>query len=176
MYKTPSRRKKKNILLKPNLTPLLDAIFIFIFFLLFSSDLKKIFEIPVDIPIISEKETPPSKKIPLGLTLKIEDQSLSLYSGSPLKLLKKFENIEKDKFNVEDLHKELVQIKKEHKKEKSIIINPIVDISYEKLIRILDNIRYFRNTDESIFIQDPINGEVRIRELFNKIIFENIQS
>ena len=87
MYKTPSRRKKKNMLVRPNLTSLLDAIFIFIFFLLFSSDLKSLFEIPVDIPILSEKDPPPSKKVPLGLTLKITNGSLDLYSGTPLKLI-----------------------------------------------------------------------------------------
>ena len=176
MYKTPSRRKKKNVLVRPNLTSLLDAIFIFIFFLLFSSDLKSLFEIPVDIPILSEKEAPPSKKVPLGLTLKINNSSLDLYSGTPLKIIKSIKSEEKNKFNTEELHKTLVQIKKENKTEKSIIINPIIDIPYEGLIKILDNIRYFRNTDESIFIKDPINGDVRIKELFNKIIFENIKS
>ena len=80
MYKKPSKRKKKILPGKPNLTPLLDAIFIFIFFLLFSSDLKQIFEIPIDVPIISESDSTKSDEEPLGLTLQLKESSLTLLS------------------------------------------------------------------------------------------------
>ena len=174
MYKKPSKRKKKVIPGKPNLTPLLDAIFIFIFFLLFSSDLKQIFEIPIDVPIISESDNKDSEDEPLGLTLQLKKSSLTLLSGSPLKKIKDIKNKEGNEYDLEELHKTLISIKKENKKEKTIIIDPLFNLEYENLIKILDNIRYFRNTDESIYINDKENGEIKIKELFNKIIFEKV--
>ena len=174
MYKKPSKRKKKVIPGKPNLTPLLDAIFIFIFFLLFSSDLKQIFEIPIDVPIISESDNKESEDEPLGLTLQLKKSSLTLLSGSPLKKIKDIKNKEGNEYDLEELHKTLISIKKENKKEKTIIIDPLFNLEYENLIKILDNIRYFRNTDESIYINDKENGEIKIKELFNKIIFEKV--
>ena len=174
MYKKPSKRKKKVIPGKPNLTPLLDAIFIFIFFLLFSSDLKQIFEIPIDVPIISESDNKETEDEPLGLTLQLKKSSLTLLSGSPLKQIKDIKNKEGNEYDLEELHKTLISIKKENKKEKTIIIDPLFNLEYENLIKILDNIRYFRNTDESIYINDKENGEIKIKELFNKIIFEKV--
>ena len=174
MYKKPSKRKKKILPGKPNLTPLLDAIFIFIFFLLFSSDLKQIFEIPIDVPIISESDNNDSDEEPLGLTLQLKKSSLTLLAGAPLKIIKEIENKEENIYDLEKLHKTLISIKKKHKKEKTIIIDPIFNLEYEKLIKVLDNIRYFRNTDESIYIKDKVNGEIKIKELFNKIIFEKV--
>ena len=174
MYKKPSKRKKKILPGKPNLTPLLDAIFIFIFFLLFSSDLKQIFEIPIDVPIISESDNKNSDEEPLGLTLQLKKSSLTLLAGTPLKVIKEIENKEENIYDLEELHKTLISIKKNHKKEKTIIIDPIFNLEYEKLIKVLDNIRYFRNTDESIYIKDKVNGEIKIKELFNKIIFEKV--
>lgn len=174
MYKKPSKRKKKVIPGKPNLTPLLDAIFIFIFFLLFSSDLKQIFEIPIDVPIISESDNKETEDEPLGLTLQLKKSSLTLLSGSPLKKIKDIKNKEGNEYDLEELHKTLISIKKENKKEKTIIIDPLFNLEYENLIKILDNIRYFRNTDESIYINDKENGEIKIKELFNKIIFEKV--
>ena len=111
MYKKPSKRKKKVSIGKPNLTPLLDAIFIFIFFLLFSSDLKQIFEIPIDIPIVAENDNNQSKEEPLGLTLQLKKSSLSLLSGAPLKLIKDIKNKEDNKYDVEELHQTLIDIK-----------------------------------------------------------------
>ena len=174
MYKKPSKRKKKVLPGKPNLTPLLDAIFIFIFFLLFSSDLKQIFEIPVDIPIISESDSKKSDEEPLGLTLQLKKESLTLLSGAPLKIIKDIKNKEEEIYDLEELHKTLISIKKKYKKEKTIIIDPVFNLKYENLIKVLDNIRYFRNTDESVYIDDKENGEIKIKELFNKIIFEKV--
>jgi len=174
MYKKPSKRKKKIAPGKPNLTPLLDAIFIFIFFLLFSSDLKQIFEIPIDVPIIAENDNKSTDEEPLGLTLQLKKSSLTLLSGAPLKIIKEIKNKDNDKYDVEELHQSLITIKKRYKKEKTIIIDPKFNLKYEELIKVLDSIRYFRNTDESIYLKDKVNGEIKIKELFNKIIFEKV--
>ena len=60
MYRVPSRRKTKKQMAKPNLIPILDAVFIFIFFLLMSANFIKIFEISSDVPIVSTVEPPKS--------------------------------------------------------------------------------------------------------------------
>ena len=118
MYKKPSKRKKKVLPGKPNLNTTTDAIFIFFyFFLTFSSDLKQIFEIPVDIPIISESDSKKSDEEPLGLTLQLKKESLTLLSGAPLKIIKDIKNKEEEIYDLEELHKTLISIKKKYKKE-----------------------------------------------------------
>ena len=57
MLRAPSRRKRKEPVKRLNLIPILDAVFIFIFFLLMSANFIKIYEVQSDVPIVST--TPP---------------------------------------------------------------------------------------------------------------------
>ena len=65
------RRMKKPP--KLNLIPILDAIFIFIFFLLMSAQFIDIYEIGSDAPITSTS-SPENKKPPLNLTLELNGE------------------------------------------------------------------------------------------------------
>ena len=69
MLRKPSRKNFKYKFQRPNLIPVLDAVFIFIFFLSLSADFVNLFEINSNVPIVSS--APPSKTIPLNLTLKV---------------------------------------------------------------------------------------------------------
>ena len=53
-YKLPSRRRRAKKGDGINLTPILDAVFIFIFFLILSAQFIKTFEINSDIPLVSD--------------------------------------------------------------------------------------------------------------------------
>ena len=119
MLRAPSNRRKSRKGETPNLIPILDAVFIFIFFLLLSASFVKVFEIGSNIPIVSAKSPPPkNKKKPLALNLKIQLDKLSLYRGVPSYWIKSFGKIAENKYDLEGLHNYLVELKKKHPKEK----------------------------------------------------------
>ncbi len=58
MIRVPTRKRKKKGYAPLNLVPIMDAVFIFIFFLIMSSSFVKMFEIQSDVPIISDAPPP----------------------------------------------------------------------------------------------------------------------
>ncbi len=174
MYIPPSRRKNKKQVMKPNLIPILDAVFIFIFFLLMSASFIKIYEISSDVPIISS--APPPKKKPFNLSLTIGTKSILLRQGLPEKVVGVFKKDPEGEYDIASLRKKLIRIKKRYKSEKTIIFEPRVNISYEDLIKIMDAVRLFKRTDESLFMKDKDGVDFKIKELFSNIVFGNIQS
>ena len=74
------QRRKMKKPPKLNLIPILDAIFIFIFFLLMSAQFLDIFEIGSDAPISASSEKHPDKA-PLNLTLELEGDTITVKTG-----------------------------------------------------------------------------------------------
>lgn len=173
MYRIPSRRRSDKTIKKPNLIPILDAVFIFIFFLLVTASFIKIFEIPSDVPLVSSSEPP---KKPLALTVKIFENSLNVYTGVPSTLIKKFGKTGEGEYDTQALHEFLIGLKQRHKKEKSVILEPLIDIEYIELVKIMDAMRTMEKTDPAIFVKDKDGVEIKLESLFDSIIFGNIQS
>lgn len=174
-YKTPTSRKSRKKDSRLNLIPILDAVFIFIFFLLMSTQFVKIFEISSDIPLISNEPPPKQKKKPLALTVTISKRGFAISTGVPGRVIN---NIPKasGKYDLEKLHAYLVSIKKRNKKEESVVLEPVVDLQYDEIVKIMDAIRLLRNTDDPIFVKDKDGIDVQIKTLFSKIIFGNLMS
>ena len=160
---------------KPNLIPILDAVFIFIFFLLMSASFIKIFEISSNIPLISDKE-PPKKEKPLALTLKITDNAINIYTGVPSVLRKQVRKTSPDEYNLEELRGFLINLKKKYIKKNTLILEPMIDISYERLIQIMDSVRMLQRTDPVLYRKNKNGIDEKVEDLFSNIIFGNIQS
>lgn len=175
MLRAPSKRKFKRKQERLNLVPILDAVFIFIFFLLMSANFVKMYEISSDVPIVSNAE-PEDKKPPFALSLQISSTQLILQRGIPAKTIRTFGKNADGTYPTEELRRELIKLKKRYTSEKTIIFEPLVDIKYEELVNIMDAVRTLRNTDEEIYIKDKSDVDVRIKNLFDNIIFGNIQS
>ena len=175
MLRAPSRRKRKEPPPRLNLIPILDAVFIFIFFLLMSANFIKIFEVQSDVPIISS-DSPPPKKKPLALTVKVTSTSLNVYRGVPSRLIKKISKTAGGEYDIETLHSYMVSLKQNYKKERELILEPLIDINYEVIVKIMDAVRLFRNTDEKVWIKDKDGVETPAKYLFDKIVFGNIRS
>ena len=173
MLRKPSRKNFKYKFQRPNLIPVLDAVFIFIFFLLFSADFVNLFEINSNVPIVSS--APPSKTIPLNLTLKVTNNKLTLYKGINRRFVRSF-NISKDNLDLNPLHQALIKIKKNNLSERTIILEPSKSVDYEMIVRIMDEVMLLRRTDEALFTKDKSGIDVRIKYLFDDIIFGNIKS
>jgi biopolymer transport protein ExbD len=176
MLKVPSSRKRKKPEEKLNLIPIMDSIFIFIFFLLMSATFLKINEVGSDVPIISDSEPPKNEKDPLALTLVIETNEIILSKGIPSRPVQKFQRQADGLFNYEELHSVLIGIKKEHVKENSIIFEPVGDLTYEEIVKIMDAVRKMNKTDESIYMPNKDGVDEKLKELFSKIVFSNLMS
>ncbi|MCR9204856.1 MAG: biopolymer transporter ExbD [Halobacteriovoraceae bacterium] len=176
MLRAPSRRKRKEPPQRLNLIPILDAVFIFIFFLLMSANFIKIFEVQSDVPIISDSPPPKSKKKPLALTLKATSTGLNIYTGVPSRLVKKISKTSTGDYDFETLHSFMLSMKMRNKSERSIILEPRVDVEYEIIVKIMDAVRLFRNTDDKIFIKDKDGLDTPAKYLFDQIVFGNIRS
>ena len=175
MYRLPSRRKTRSQVKKPNLIPILDAVFIFIFFLLMSASFVQIFEISSDVPIV-KKEEPNDNKNPLALTLEIESSRLDLRAGVPSKRVATFGKTGDGSYDLRALHNRLINIKKWNKDKNTIIFVPKVDLEYQDLVEIMDSVRLLYKTDEALFKKGNDGVEAKVKRLFDNIVFGNIQS
>ncbi|MGB0452897.1 MAG: ExbD/TolR family protein [Bacteriovoracaceae bacterium] len=175
MIRAPSSRKEKKTVKKLNLIPILDSVFIFIFFLLMSTNFIEIFEIQSNVPIISNKPVK-SKDKPLGLLVQVLTDEIRLFSGVPAKLIQSYGKLPSGDYDLEKLHDRLVVLKQKYITEKTIMLEPLVDISYQDIVKIMDSLRTMKTTDPTLFIKDKDNLDVKVRELFPDIIFTNIRS
>ncbi len=167
------RRKKKG-LTKINLIPILDAVFIFIFFLLMSAQFVDIHEIGSDAPAITtiDTEKKDSKK-PLNLILVIEDQSFIIKTGLNEDIYKSIPSLDK-KYNFKLLSSTLREIKAKNIEEHSIIMKPKSTIPYNQLVLIMDVVRNVEVNEKKIAGKKS-NGEViYTNSMFKQIIFETI--
>ena len=162
------RRKMK----KPpklNLIPILDAIFIFIFFLLMSAQFIDIYEIGSDAPITSTA-TNEMKKEPLNLTLVLNGDRITVKTGLDEKVYKTYNYSELTKLN-----EGLIELKKQHPKENSAILKPNPLFKYEKIVKIIDVTREINKPNVYITAVDHNNKKVPSKKLFDKIIFETVE-
>lgn len=176
MLRAPSgRRKRGKNVARLNLVPILDAVFIFIFFLLMSASFLNLVEISSDVPIIST--TPPkSKKVPLALTVIIKKEGISIATGVPSRVRRSFGRNAEGDYDLEALRTYLIGLKRRNIEESTAIFEPQIDLEYEKLVEIMDAVRLLRSTDDDIFYKDKDGVDRKVESLFNKITFGNILS
>ncbi|MAZ48303.1 MAG: hypothetical protein CME65_07050 [Halobacteriovoraceae bacterium] len=174
-YKQPTRRKNQRDRETLNLIPILDSVFIFLFFLLMSSQFLKIYEIGSDIPILSAANPPPSKEKPLGLTVEVTTKGfeVSTSRGNINFIVPKAGG----EYDLETLHSKLVGIKKANIYENQVIFEPQVDVEYQQIINMMDAMRTMRNSDDLLTRKNKKTGiDEVVKELFNKIVFGNLMS
>lgn len=159
------RRKKKKEQ-KLNLIPILDAIFIFIFFLLMSAQFLDIYQIGSDAPITSTSTEKMDKK-PLNLTLVMNKDKITVLTGLDEKVYKthKFDDLAA-------LNETLIELKKLHPKESSAILKPSQNFKYQKIVKVIDATREITKPNFYITAVDDKNRKFASKKLFEKIIFE----
>ena len=140
---------------------------------MFSADFVNLFEINSNVPIVSS--SPPSKKIPLNPTLRITPSSLTLKTGLSGRVVKRIRK-NSNGYDLNDLHQTLIGIKKRNINERTIIFEPTNSVDYETIVKIMDEVILLRRTDEALYKKDSSGTDVRVKALFDDIIFGNIQS
>ena len=161
------QRKKLNKAPKLNLIPILDAIFIFIFFLLMSAQFIDIYELDSDAPITTTTDKLPPKKKPLNLTVELSRNKIVIKTGVDGIIHKTVSFT-----NLREYNKTLQELKKQYPKENSAILKPARNFKYENIVKVIDRTRLI--TDKNVFVTaiDDKNRKYPSKVLFDKIIFE----
>lgn len=132
----------------------MNVLFVLIFFvLILTTKFVKISEIS---STVASSSIDSNDKKALALTLKINEDSLSLLSGTPSTLIKKIPKLPTGQYDLAELRNLLFKIKESNSTESTIILHPETELDFDQLVKIMDHVR----TDN----------------LFNKIIFGGIGS
>ena len=81
---------------KLNLVPILDSVFIFIFFLLMSAQFVDVYEIGSSVPMTKEAKVDRDDKDPLNLTLEVNKSQIIIKTGLKKPVSRTFTSEQKD--------------------------------------------------------------------------------
>jgi len=167
-------KKKKKANCKPNVIPILDAVFIFIFFLLMSAQFLEIYQIGSDAPAVQTiSEDNKDKRPPLNLTLVVQKNQILVQTGLE-GVTRKTIGLKDGNYDLKLLNSELMAIKKTNVGENSVIIKPDSKVEYKKLIYIMDSCREVPNGAAAIVAKNEKGKTIETRSLFEQVIFETL--
>ena len=135
-----------------NLIPILDAIFIFIFFLLLSTEFVHLGEIAIKLDQLKKEKGQNNYKVKDRIVL-------NLFLGKDRVTLKAFFN-GKEQRNVYKIDNKLIYLKKLRKKlilikgkmsgERRIKVWPGDEVSYQDVLRLIENIKFYYKGSKKI--------------------------
>ncbi len=158
---------------KLNLIPIMDAVFIFIFFLLMSAQFVEIREISSDAPSVAEIEMEKMKKEPLNLTLEISDSVIKIKTGLDSNLKKTFE-AKDGEFNMEEFQSYIGVLKSQYIDEETVVFKPDTTIAYERIVKIMDNVRSLKHGKSPVVGKNSKGETIQTNILFEKIVFDAV--
>lgn len=149
-------RKLKKIE-KLNLVPILDAVFIFIFFLLMSAQFVDVYEIGSSLPMTKESTDKKDDKDPLNLTLEISKETIIVKTGLKEKRSRSFASTQKD-----ELKAYLTELKRQNPKENTMILKTDPKVPFQNLVSVIDNTQSPKDSKDKLFEQIVFdNGGVK---------------
>jgi len=162
---------KKRKIPKLNLIPIMDAVFIFIFFLLLSAQFLDIHEIIAEAPAVATFNEQINKKEPLNLVIEISKGEILVKTGLDAKLFKKIENGER---GLDQLYIAMIDLKSKNIEENSVIIRPKKSLPYTQIVTIMEMVRRVRTEKEEITGTGSKGQIIKSKTLFDKIIFDSV--
>lgn len=163
------REREIPVLEKLNIVPIMDAVFIFIFFLLFSAQFIKIFEIETEAPIVSEvPENIKLDKDPLNLIVKLYKRKIVMHTGVDQIVAGTY--YKNDKSYRSKMKKKLMDLRLSHPKDDFVVISPDPLIEYDEIIKTIDIVQTIPGGKE---FKIKIKGKVRnLKKIFTQIVLE----
>lgn len=143
--KTRYKMKKPE---KLNLVPILDSVFIFIFFLLMSAQFVDVYEIGSSVPMTKISKDEEKEKDPLNLILEISKNEIVVKTGLRSQNSRTFASEQKN-----ELKEYLGELKKKHPKESTMILKADPKISFQNLIAVIDSTQNHKNGKDQLFPQ-----------------------
>lgn len=179
MLKRPSsRRKSSTEQIELNLVPMLDTLVTLIGFLLFTMSFLTIVSIESPFPEVSSSKIHEQiKEKPLQLTLTLRENEAELWSPFDRITPKKIADLEPGKPNTAEIHRLLVEVKKQFPEETKIVLVPSGGVPYDVLVSVMDSLRGIDEGDEPIFHRNPATGnDEAVKALFPEVVFGNLLS
>lgn len=132
---------------KLNLVPILDSVFIFIFFLLMSAQFVDVYEIGSSVPMTQELPDN-TQKDPLNLTLEISPTEIVMKYGTKNPTSRKF-----SMNNKEELRTEILALKGRFPKETTVIVKSAPKVNFQAVVTVIDHTRAPAGSNEKYFEQ-----------------------
>lgn len=139
---------------KLNLVPILDSVFIFIFFLLMSAQFVDVYEIGSSVPMTKEAKDEKQEKDPLNLTLEVTKSQIVVKTGLRNPRSRTFASEQKN-----EMKEYLTELKRLNPKENTMNLRADPKISFQNLVTVIDSTQ---NTKDS-----------KKEKLFEQIVFDN---
>jgi biopolymer transport protein ExbD len=133
---------------KLNLVPILDAVFIFIFFLLMSAQFVDVYEIGSSVPMTKESQEEKQEKDPLNLTLEVTRDQVVVKTGLRSPRSRTFASEQ-----TKEIKEYLIELKRQHPKENTMILKADPKISFQNLVTVIDNTQNPREARSPLFEQ-----------------------
>jgi biopolymer transport protein ExbD len=133
---------------KLNLVPILDSVFIFIFFLLMSAQFVDVYEIGSSVPMTREAKEEKQEKDPLNLTLEVSKSQIIVKTGLRSPRTRTFASEQK-----KEMREYLVELKRQHPKENTMILKADPKISFQNLITVIDSTQTAKDSKDQLFPQ-----------------------
>ena len=163
---------KKRFSCKPNIVPILDAVFIFIFFLLMSAEFIKFYIINSDAPAIKMVDSLGNNQDrPLNLALEILPNRI-IIKTNPEGQVRNVLSMKNGDYDWDKLLEIIITLKKKNIEENSIILRPHDKIAYKTVIRFIDVVRELPNKLSPLVAKNKKGNQVEAKVLFDRVIFE----
>lgn len=132
---------------KLNLVPILDSVFIFIFFLLMSAQFVDVYEIGSSVPMT--KEVPEKDdKDKLNLTMEVTKEKVVLKHGLKKPISRTFASTE-----APQMKEYLRELKRSHPTESTMIVKADPKISFQTLVTFIDSTQELKESKKKLFDQ-----------------------
>ncbi len=133
---------------KLNLVPILDSVFIFIFFLLMSAQFVEVYEIGSTLPMTKVSKDTSVDKDPLNLTLEITKDQVIVKTGLKIPRSKVFSTEKKG-----EMKEYLISLKKQNPTENTMILKADPKVSFQNLVTVIDSTQMSKDSKEKLFEQ-----------------------
>ena len=135
-----------------NLVPIMDAVFIFIFFLLMSAQFVNVYEIGSSVPMVREVVEDKIKKDPLNLVLEIFPNEIVVKTGKNGVKIGTFTENDWPK-----LRSTLAGLKTKHPEERVAQLRPQGKVPFHRLVKVIDHAK-----------ENPVGNA----KMFEEIVFD----
>lgn len=157
---------KKIEIPKINVVPILDAVFIFIFFLLMNTQIGEFFQIATSKPIVKSVTASQMEELKgKFFKIKVSDTKILFTEGAKENVIKEFDWTPE---GLTALHEFAVQMREKNPKEKSIVIKSKENIKYKEIVKVADAVQKKIKVAES-------SGKVIMGPVFENLAFEKMK-
>jgi len=125
---------------KINLVPIMDAVFIFIFFLLMSAQFVNVYEIGSSVPMVREVREDKIKKDPLNLVLEVHPNEVIVRKGTNGEKVGSYSDNDWPK-----LRDVLAGLKAKHPDERVAMLRPQGKVPFHRLVKVIDHAKENKN-------------------------------